>query len=871
VTEESGVFWDGLRGWIARSGRDLVTKDLTKYAEGTYEGELASFNGDDPPDITQPAKFTVTIKKAHRVFTYRDQIDAYFFPSDVLTRLPSSLDDRNASDRRLDYEWSVPFVYEIENRVEVPPGHTMPQLQPHETLPVGTMTLTTDRRIDGDTLVVSYRLETGKLRLSASEVAATRKAIGELRSRHAEHLVIVRTAIALLKDRKAREAVAEIQRMIALHPKEALHYDQLAGLYAGLGLGGAARRIARKAVEIEPTSADGHLELGFRLRHDTLGRLDGFDSDRKGALAEFRKAIQLAPTHRGALAELASLLAIDGDRTMSTKRDDLLEAAALWRHANDVRKDHDFDAEIANALWVAGEVAEVEQMARVMPDSSTRSAFLVASSAVLRGAKDAIAIATTLASNPKPVLVDAISKLKLVRRYDLVRELFDAVKRPTTPRDVVEQIVNLKPVDLAKLDPADPKTAAFKFVAAMAGLRVPNPPWDGELEKRISEGATPQRDKFRAFPAAVAIDLFVATFEMSFEGDASAGWRVDIGVPPHPERFKLYITSQRGVARVVGASHMFFAGVARHAHTLLQRGELATSTRWLKWAARDHPKTLKSLEPQLDDAANPTRDVLELAIAFLLIDEDPKVATPILQRCPTTDQSVKKKTCRAALASTLGALERWSELADLTRELVDEDPSSMEWIPDRAWALARLGRIADAIALVDQSLAKVPDDLMLIRARARLAFAAGNLADARTWFDKSVAHAKAIDLDFNDAAWARLFLDKTYADARAIAARMEQPRTPLDDHNAHTIAAIEAESDNPSLAWSYLTKALAARGSAQPREQDWYVLGRIAESLDLRDDAVAAYRRVAKPKPSRLQDHDSYELAQRGLRRLGVK
>ena len=534
TTEERGVFWDGLRGWIARSGRDVVTKDLTKYAENTYEGELASFDGTDPPDITQPARFIVSIKKSHRVFTARNQIDAYFFPSDVLTRLPSTLADRDADERRLAYEWSAPFMYEIENRIEIPPGHTIPQLQPRETLAVGTMTLTTQRRIENDTLVVSYLLDTGKLRLTASELVATRKAIGELRGRHAEHIMIVRTAIALLKDGKAREAVAEVQRMIALHPKEALHYDQLADLYAGLGLGSAARRIARKGVEIEPTSGDAHFELGIQLRRDTLGRTDGFDSDRKGALAEFRKALQLAPTHRGALSETASFLTIDADGTMSTNRANLLEAAALWRRANDVRKNHDFDEQIANALWLAGEVAEVERMARAMPDSSTRSTFLVVTTAVLHGAKDAISMAATLGSDSKRLLLEALTKLQQARRYDLVRELFDAVKGPTTPKDIIVLIANLKPVELAKLDPADPITATIKFVAAAGGLHVADPPWDSELGKQIADGRAAQRDKLRTSPAAVAIDQIVGKIATKVEGDASTGWRVEFGVPSAP-------------------------------------------------------------------------------------------------------------------------------------------------------------------------------------------------------------------------------------------------------------------------------------------------------------------------------------------------
>ncbi len=50
-------------------------------------------------------------------------------------------------------------------------------------------------------------------------------------------------------------------------------------------------------------------------------------------------------------------------------------------------------------------------------------------------------------------------------------------------------------------------------------------------------------------------------------------------------------------------------------------------------------------------------------------------------------------------------------------------------------------------------------------------------------------------------------------------------------------------------------------------DQDWYVVGRIAEQCGLMDDAMALYRKV--PKPERPQANDTYVLAQQRLKKLG--
>jgi hypothetical protein len=54
----------------------------------------------------------------------------------------------------------------------------------------------------------------------------------------------------------------------------------------------------------------------------------------------------------------------------------------------------------------------------------------------------------------------------------------------------------------------------------------------------------------------------------------------------------------------------------------------------------------------------------------------------------------------------------------------------------------------------------------------------------------------------------------------------------------------------------------------RPDGVDWYVFGRIFEQLGLRDDAIAAYQRVAKAKPPSFLP-SSYDFTQRRLKAVG--
>src|SRR5262249_50736986 len=162
---------------------------------------------------------------------------------------------------------------------------------------------------------------------------------------------------------KPREAIAEIERLIRLHPTEALHQTQLAHILLLSGMGNAARRAARKAIELEPTNADAHVVLGWTLWHDTLGRDYGFDHDRAGAITELKKARTLDPKHVGAAVELARLLERSPSGLVYQADADLKGAAAAWRDAQKLEASEEHQLGLLRVLFWAGELAEAEQVA----------------------------------------------------------------------------------------------------------------------------------------------------------------------------------------------------------------------------------------------------------------------------------------------------------------------------------------------------------------------------------------------------------------------------------------------------------------------------------------------------------------------------
>jgi len=170
----------------------------------------------------------------------------------------------------------------------------------------------------------------------------------------AVHIKIEQTAFALSAAGKPREAVAECERQIALHPKEALHHDQLSTILLRAGIGEAARREARKAVAIAPGDVDALVALGWTLRFDTLGRPYTYDWDRAGAIAALQQARKLDSKHLGAIETLAQVLERDAAGRLFENAD-LPAAIEAWRAALAIDKTDEHALALAKVLVWSGQ------------------------------------------------------------------------------------------------------------------------------------------------------------------------------------------------------------------------------------------------------------------------------------------------------------------------------------------------------------------------------------------------------------------------------------------------------------------------------------------------------------------------------------
>ena len=874
VSAERGYFSDNLRGFVRNNTKAEVDESLTSYVDREYRGRYVSFTSSDPHDLQTPFTLTVEADAAGRAGSQRDHLWAWIFPNDLLDRLPDSFGDTDAATdaavkaRKVDYLWSYPHSYEIVNRFELPPGYSPPDLPASETRTLGTMTLTTTRAKAPGSYTVTFRLDTGKLRITAAQLRATRAAVKALRDEGGQEVQLTLDAAQLAQQGKPREAIAEYQRLIALHPKESIHHGQLASLYLILGLGEAARREATLATTLEPKRADAFVVLGFILARDALGRPGMPGSDRAAAIAALRKAIALDPTHLGAKADLATLLGTSDRGRQSDVASDHRAALALLRELKATGEDG-YDQQIVTAALHAGDAATLTAFAQSLPDSSLRRRALVLAAALTSG-DEALRVATSLASgSDRDALLDGVMEALLpARRYDALR----AIARTRPALSAQKRLVydRLARVDLAKLDPADPTTPVRRAVVRMAMGPTAAPPWGPESEAAMVDEQVDPRElsAIDHMPRAMVVDLMLATTSFTAVGDATHGWRVASDTAGTPLAW--FVVKRGGRAFLVGSPGLT-AGIGAEVLAALGRRELPAARAWITRVVDD--PTLPAgdlvadfLRRHRDAWPGAERTLLELAAGLLLGEHMPASAVRAVAACGGFTATDDQRVCGAA--QMMYAQQHADTAAMLAggRALAAAATDNSAMVALAARGLAQVGQVSEATALLDAALAKHPDDGFLLESRAVVALA-GPWTDAAAWFERAAAVPRVRLQVLNNAAWARLFFDPTPAAARALIDRamVREPDPPPNVLN--TYAAVLVESGEPYLAWQQLGRSI---GAAVVGDADRFVLGRIAEAYGLRDDALRAYRLI-KPPQQRDGIPSTWDFAQKRLKAMGAK
>jgi tetratricopeptide (TPR) repeat protein len=874
VVRATGVFEIEHRNKAHSARPDLRKRMYATRSEQLFGGTLDQLTSSGPEDLTSPFEMTFEVKDAHRVATGPERIDVMLYPHATFEELPWQVRSKPDKRRTHDFAWRRPQIYEVENRIVVPPGFTLPAPAAEQVRPLGgTATFTTHQEIDGQTLIVRFRLDTGKPRLTPAELAAVQAAVQELDD-ETVHIRIDHAAFALFDAGKPRDAIAEGQRLIALHPAEALHHTQLARLLLRAGAGEAARREAHKAVAMAPGDVDALVGLGWILSFDTVGRAYTYDWDRTGAIAALRQAHKLDPKHFGAAVALAEVLQHDPSGRLYDGGD-LVAAAEAWRAVLAIDKTDEHALALARVLVWSEQFAEAEKVARSAGDSEDRDRWIVVAIAGRSGAAAAIQAASGLRSGStrNQLLVFTAWTMMMLQRHDVARELLSA--SGTAGRGTAAIMARLQPHPPLQLRPADPRSVVLEMIAAQIDpLRKTPVFWDAEVERAV-RGAPGQ-----SWAAALRIattrwisDVAQSTMNIEIEGDGGV-WRAT--VEGDGQRYPLYLVLDRGAVKVIGG-HSALAGVGRY----ILRGDAradARARRLLDWLRADvdlpDAQDASSFKPLWGPGLPTTHDAIQLAAAILAGETDPDRVIAVARRCPSTAPDAEL-ACHQAGFLAYRARRQWAE-AVADSEAIDRLRPS--WREDRvqyhAWVLARAGRFDDADRALDAALASNPRHLgakvgrfevAVMRAAAGTS-AGGSAADAIARGEALAGDPAAGPWELHYVAVQRLAMVGTPAGDLTGAlelARKAVDREPKEAGYLTALAALEAEHGDLDRAIQDGRKAMELRSAIEPDAGDWYVIGRIDEQLGLTADAVAAYKRVTPPTYDELVS--KYQLAQHRL------
>lgn len=858
TSREGGVFEAWPRTWIRDKSPSETRKQFSSYVDGTYHGELEGYSTTPIDDLDKPFELTITANHVRRADTEWSKIDVWLYASDAFVHVDDELMDHDAADRTFDLQILEPHTCEIENRLVIPDGFTVPTVHPDRTRMLGALRLIEHQQVDGRTFIVSFRLDAEKTRLTPAEVTETRRAINDLRN-ESTHIVIDQTGWALVEAGEFAKGLADEDRLIAAAPRDAIRHARLAQLLLHVGDGDGARREARKAVELDPKNVETQLTLGWVLTFDLIGRRWAPGFDRAGALAALVKARALDPEHVGALTELANVLERDARGHRYEPGSDLKGAEAAWRTVAERDPSDEHYRNLARASLWAGDYANALAAARKLSASKERDGLVTTGIALTEGADAATRDAE---GDQMASLQTAAAATMLVRQYDLSRKLFAAAGGPANPALSPEALAHVHRDDTPFRPTTDPKDVEIELMLEEID---PDRPiavaWDKKVEDDIREErryALLARTELVTMP--MMYDFVRATSNAKVEGDAGA-WRIEVSAYNGMTAVD-YLASDGKFPRVIG-SPLHLRGVGEQVLRLVGKDD-AAAARLLDWVLKDAPRS----RIRMVWGQNVSRDTKAIELAGAALARDPDRSLAIATKCLVTTTQLQL-VCDELVADAYIAKKRWADLETFAGGLwASRAPKSPAPGIGRATALIQLGRLEEAQQVLDDLLAKYPGDRYVISMRAEVDLGERHAEDAVHRLGEIVQRTDATAHELNNTAWLQVVNKIDLPGAVELAKRAVKldAKAPFI---ANTLAGAEVESDDVRAALRDIRKAADLEPTAEVGSGDWYIVGLILEKAGRRDSAIAAYRRVKKHREE-LFTPEPYTLAAARLKALGA-
>jgi transglutaminase-like putative cysteine protease/Flp pilus assembly protein TadD len=911
ISKPEGSLESVFRASYADPDNKNTKENLSDYVKAQYLAEkLDRVDRSNPSDLSQQFALTLECDKAKRGFTDLSNAVAAIRLDGLFNRLPGDLqhaktDDSNSDNnagkpkkqRTADYQLPSPYITEWDYKI-VPPAGFQPKPLPKDTkISLGPAVLIEQFSADKDNVVHAViRFDTVKARYTVAEADELRAKVAEMRSSEAVLIGFEPIAEALINQRKFSEGFHEYRNLIALHPKEAVHHLQIAQALLAAGMGDTARQEAQLAVKLEPTSALAEKTLGEILEYDLVGRKLRSGSDYAGAEAAFRAAIKLDPDDKSTVGELAMLLEYNHEGVRYGPGANLKEAVATYQSLTPEKlADVGLQNNLPFALMYAGEFAEARKNALTL--NPQPAGLLVACEAALDGAQAGIAEAHKRSASDddfKQTVNVAGQILLNMRKYPVAADLLEAGASGDDSARVVALASMLRSARLHEdiqfkntpenaqiqyfLASADPHITLeqIKELSSRNAVAVLDKIDPDEIETLLKSGKQ-MRSMFSRQGSSpdVTLDLMVQAFQPKTEGNDATGYRVIMQVPGSP-KMTGYVVKEDGKYKVLDMARNPDA-IGLEILDRVQANNLDGARVLLDWL-RDEQHLEGGDDPlaglsfprfwtkgQQADAAQ-----IKLAAAAILVDSKPTVSQGLAILEPAlaaVKTDTEKTNILLALTAGYAVSENYSKLLEISQQLAQQHPESKSIFLEESFALRALKKFAEADALAEDRLKRMPGDLDALRAQAFTAVERGDYTAAHSFANKILDTGNAEEGDFNQVAWYSLFTGKIEESDVQDAIRSAQ----MSQNNPdvlHTLACLYAATGKTKEATALLLQAMDRLNLDEPNPDFWFAFGRIAEEDGENQTAVADYQRVAKPKDRLQVSQSSYLLAQGRLKIL---
>lgn len=909
------------RSWFGSRSDKELRESLKSYIDTAYgEAKIGRISAGDAEDLSKPFTLRIELEDAQRGVTARTEAAVGIFVSHITARLPrffredpkdqpvgKGVEAKEEPQRTQDFEVSEPFIQEWRYKITAPAGFRVRQLPDATQETLGIATLSTRFQRDSDTQVSAELLfAMPKKRFSASEGLKLRDALVELGKRKPLLIFFDQVGETALAEGKVKEALAEFEMLRKLHPTEALHSLQYARALLAAGAGESARAEARRAVQLEPTSATGWVQLAEVLTNDLVGRPLEKGMDHDGAVEAYHKALELDRDNYEARANLAILLEYNGDGIRYGRGGRLDEAIVEYEKILDKLAGLNVAQNYPIALLRASRAQQLRDYLRKQPDSDLNQTLAVCAEAILNGSKSALDRAGEISgvNSKQRVVASAAQTLITVRRYGLAADLMEAAangsNNPAAVASVVQILRKTRPVEDLPVPVSAPEDAVVLMITRMVGL--------GHHEKDLQETlssllkddpAFDPRDAKQGFYSAlarrseegmspeVALDFFVSAAKFTREGDDEKGYLVRMNVPgmdaANQQAQVVFVVKEDGAYKVLG-NIPGVGGVARLALNLVDDGKPELAAVWLDRLRRelppgngDDPLSGPMFSRLWQTGSTAPRDPASIKLAAAALADVGNVsaqvpAIAILEGGRGNTTGAAAAPLSAALAEASFQAKQYNKSLAIAEDLVKQLPQSLTAVLLASRAAYAAGGQKGGRRIVDASIGRFDQDPMALRAIAGVAMGFGDVETSAKLTRQIIDSGRATPGDYNQIAWGDLMSAKTGpASLEAANQGVLMMGNRATSGLLHTLAAVDADIGKETEARAVLLQHMKLDGSPEPLDADWYVFGRIAEEYGLTKDASAMYRRLERPKTDLGLAASSYALAQRRLAGLQLQ